>query len=69
MFSQPFTTNWHHYGISPETFEKYLKPFGMKALSRNEDLDGLPFIRWVTKITTLLYWHKQATKTDNKVII
>ena len=37
------TTNWHHYGISPETFDASVAPEGFTLLSTNVGLQGKTF--------------------------
>ena len=67
--SNAFTMNWHHYGVSPETFDSFLAPAGLRALSTNHDKDGLPFVStfeheshqiWATQ------WHPEANAFDRQ---
>ena len=37
------TTNWHHFGISPATFEALVAPEGFTLLSTNVGLQGKTF--------------------------
>lgn len=62
-----FTTNWHHYGVSPQTFSKYVEPAGFRALSVNVDLDGLPFVASIEHASQPVYatqWHPEANAYD-----
>ena len=43
LVSSNLTTNWHHYGISLETFEASVAPEGFTLLSTNVGLQGKTF--------------------------
>lgn len=58
-----YTTNWHHYGVSPETFDSTLAPGGLVALSWNTDSNGLEFISSMEHATAPIYavqYHPEA---------
>ena len=62
-----YTTNWHNYGVSPETFSRYLAPRGMKRLSTNRDRGGLVFVSSMEHATLPLFatqWHPEANQFD-----
>lgn len=61
-----YTTNWHHYGVSPENFTKYLDN-DMVSLSTNVDKGGLRFISTMEHKTLPIYatqWHPEANAHD-----
>jgi gamma-glutamyl hydrolase len=61
------TTNWHHYGVNPNDFNKYLAPNGMKSLSINKDGNNLVFISTMEHESAPIYatqWHPEANSYD-----
>jgi gamma-glutamyl hydrolase len=57
------TTNWHHYGVSPSDFAKYLEPAGYRIVSTNKDKQGLEFVSTYEHKTLPIYavqWHPEA---------
>lgn len=67
LFTQAnYTTNWHHYGVSPDNFTKYLEN-DMVALSINVDRGNLPFISTMEHKSLPIYatqWHPEANAHD-----
>ena len=64
-----FTTNWHHYGISPETFETVLAPGGLKLISSNVDINDKPFVSTMEHMSAPIYavqWHVEANAYDRE---
>jgi gamma-glutamyl hydrolase len=64
-----YTTNWHHYGISPETFATMLAPGGMKMISMNVDENNVPFVSTMEHATAPIYatqWHAEANAHDRE---
>lgn len=62
-----YTTNWHHYGISPAAFSENVAPAGYVALSLNRDDDGLPFVATFEHFSLPIYavqWHPEANAHD-----
>ena len=62
-----YTTNWHQYGVSPDDFDKYLKPQGMRLLSTNRDRDGIVFVSTMEHQSLPIYatqWHPEANAFD-----
>jgi len=61
------TTNWHHYGVSPETFEATVAPAGLRLLSTNVGLQGKTFTSTMEHISapiTTVQWHPEANAYD-----
>lgn len=61
-----YTTNWHHYGVSPANFTKYLAS-DMVILSTNVDKGGLRFISTMEHKSLPIYatqWHPEANAHD-----
>jgi len=61
------TTNWHHYGVAPDVFNRYIAPAGFRAVSVNLDADQVPFIATMEHDTQPIYatqWHPEANQFD-----
>lgn len=62
-----YTTNWHHYGVSPETFTQQVGPAGFRALSINADKQGALFVSALEHETAPMYavqFHPEANAHD-----
>ncbi len=67
LTSNSYTTNWHHYGVSPENFSLHVAPAGMIATSVNIDRNGLAFVSTMEHQTLPIYatqWHPEANAYD-----
>lgn len=69
LTSSNYTTNWHMYGVTPETFAASLAvpAAGMVALSTNRDRGGLAFVSTMEHASLPIYatqWHPEANQFD-----
>ncbi len=61
------TTNWHMYGVSPETFDSAVSPSGLVSLSTNVDKQGKTFVSTLEHSSAPIYatqWHPEANQYD-----
>jgi len=61
------TQNWHHYGVSLDTFAARVAPAGMVSLSTNADKLGAAFVSTMEHGSHPIYatqWHPEANAFD-----
>ena len=73
LFSKnSFTTNWHHYGVSPDMFNSKLAPNGMTMISTNVDANNLPFVSTMEHSEYPIYavqWHPEANAFSHDHVV